>query len=138
MTDLVRKETLQKLSDGAFNCPKEFTLSMFSGKWKINMIYHMGKEGPYYFNEFQKLLPAASHKELAEKLKEMAADGLVQRREESDGRLKVSYSLTPLGETLLPIVNAMYDWGTKRLAQLQVSDVKFGLGEVKSSCRQQK
>ncbi|MTV82717.1 winged helix-turn-helix transcriptional regulator [Secundilactobacillus folii] len=131
MTDLVRKEVLQKLSDGAFNCPKELTLSMFSGKWKINMLYHMGKEGAYYFNEFQKLLPAASHKELAEKLKEMAADGLVSRHEETNGRLRVAYSLTPLRKTLLPIVNAMYDWGVNRLAELQVSDVKFGLGEVK-------
>ncbi|GAA3621671.1 winged helix-turn-helix transcriptional regulator [Secundilactobacillus similis] len=135
MTDLVRNEVLQKLADGAFNCPKEFTLSMFSGKWKINMIYHMGKEGAYYFNEFQKLLPAASHKELAEKLKELVADGLVVRTEEAGQRRKVSYALTPLGETLLPIVNAMYDWGTQRLAELKMQDVKFGLGQVKSTTK---
>lgn len=134
MTDLVRSEVQEKLINGVFNCPKEFTLSMFSGKWKINIIYHLGKEGAYYFSEIQRLLPAASHKELSEKLKELAADGLVDRKPVKDQRVKVSYSLTPLGETLLPIVNAMYDWGTKRLQELQLDgDVTFGLGEVKST-----
>lgn len=132
MTDLVRNEVQEKLINGVFNCPKEFTLSMFSGKWKINIIYHLGKEGAYYFSEIERLLPAASHKELSEKLKELAADGLVKRTEVKDQRIKVSYSLTPLGESLLPIVNAMYDWGTKRLREVKLDDkATFGLGEVK-------
>lgn len=82
--DLVRNEVQEKLINGVFNCPKEFTLSMFSGKWKINIIYHLGKEGAYYFSEIERLLPAASHKELSEKLKELAADGLVKRTEVKD------------------------------------------------------
>mgnify|MGYP001003016317 CR=1 FL=1 len=123
MTDQVREETLQKLVNGEFNCPKELTLSMFSGKWKVNIIYHLGQEGAYYYNELLTLLPQASHKMISEKLKELMADDLIERTEEDGGpRVKVSYSLTPLGKSLLPIINAMYDWGTARLKELQMND----------------
>ncbi|AMV63076.1 Transcriptional regulator, HxlR family [Pediococcus damnosus] len=131
MTDQLRKSVLKKLADGDYSCPKEFTLSMFSGKWKINIIYHLGQDGAYYFGELQKLLPTASHKMIAEKLKELVSDGIVSRQEISGPRIKVKYTLTNLGKSLLPIINAMYDWGTERIQQLQVAHVKFNLGEVK-------
>ncbi|MFT8917230.1 MAG: helix-turn-helix domain-containing protein [Oenococcus sp.] len=131
MTDLVRETVIEKLRDGEYNCPKELTLSMFSGKWKINMIYHLGHDGNYYFYELQKLLPRASHKEIAEKLKELVEDGIVDRHPEAGPRLKVSYSLTPLGISLLPIIDSMYAWGEKRLKELQLRHVVFGLGETK-------
>ena len=77
-------------------------------------------------------MPHASHKELAKKLKELVADGLLNRQEEDGGpRVKTAYSLTPLGESLLPIIDAMYDWGDQRLHELHLDNVKFGLGTVK-------
>lgn len=132
MTDSVRKLVMQRLNDGDFTCRKEFTLAMFSGKWKVNIIYHLGHDGSYYFYELQALLPHASHKELAKKLKELGEDGLITRRTEDAGpRVKVAYSLTPLGKSLLPIIDAMYDWGDQRLKALHMTNVSFGLGDVK-------
>ncbi|KRK47114.1 transcriptional regulator [Secundilactobacillus kimchicus] len=131
MTDTVRKDVQDKLARGLYNCPKELTLSMFNGKWKINILYHLGQEGRYYFGELQRLLPKASHKEIAEKLKELANDALVTRTVETGAPVKVAYALTPLGESLMPIINAMYDWGVNRLAQLQNQPVTFGLGQTK-------
>ncbi|WP_125583876.1 winged helix-turn-helix transcriptional regulator [Levilactobacillus cerevisiae] len=132
MTDSVRKLVQQRLRDGDYTCRKEFTLAMFNGKWKVNIIYHLGHEGTYYFYQLQDLLPHASHKELAKKLKELVADGLLNRQEEDGGpRVKTAYSLTPLGESLLPIIDAMYDWGDQRLHELHLDNVKFGLGTVK-------
>ncbi|KGH64591.1 HxlR family transcriptional regulator [Oenococcus oeni IOEB_C23] len=131
MTDPVRKKVLEKLLNGDYTCKKEFTLSMFSGKWKINIIYHLGHEGSYYFYELQKLLPHASHKEISEKLKELVEDGLINRQPEDGPRIKVAYSLTSLGRSLLPIIDEMYDWGEKRLQELQMKDINFGLGESK-------
>lgn len=131
MTDLVRKNVLRKLVNSDYNCQKEFTLAMFSGKWKINIIYHLGHEGSYYFYELQRLLPHASHKEISEKLKELTEDGLVNRKPEIGPRIKVAYSLTPLGESLLPIIDDMYDWGEKRLQTLCLKKLGFSLGEVK-------
>nr|WP_306421035.1 winged helix-turn-helix transcriptional regulator [Secundilactobacillus kimchicus] len=46
-------------------------------------------------------------------------------------RSRSPYALTPLGESLMPIINAMYDWGVNRLAQLQNQPVTFGLGQTK-------
>ncbi|WP_125589204.1 winged helix-turn-helix transcriptional regulator [Companilactobacillus jidongensis] len=132
MTDSVRNIVIQKLADGDYSCPKEFTLAMFSGKWKINIIYHLGHEGTYYFHEIQTLLPNASHKELAKKLKELISDGLINKNVENDGpHIKVAYSLTDLGKSLLPIINEMYDWGKNRLQEIHMENVKFGLGEIK-------
>ena len=45
--------------------------------------------------------------------------------------VKMAYSLTPLGESLLPIINSMYDWGEKRLG-LHMNNVPFNLGPVKN------
>ncbi|EJE97721.1 winged helix-turn-helix transcriptional regulator [Liquorilactobacillus mali] len=131
MTDLARKAVMKKLINGDYNCQKEFTLSMFSGKWKINIIYHLGHEGTYYFYQLQKLLPHASHKELSEKLKELVEDGLINRRPEAGPRIKVAYSLTNLGKSLLPIIDEMYVWGGKRLQELRMQNINFSLGEVK-------
>lgn len=122
---------MKKLINGDYNCQKEFTLSMFSGKWKINIIYHLGHEGTYYFYQLQKLLPHASHKELSEKLKELVEDGLINRRPEAGPRIKVAYSLTNLGKSLLPIIDEMYVWGGKRLQELRMQNINFSLGEVK-------
>ncbi|WP_125765425.1 winged helix-turn-helix transcriptional regulator [Levilactobacillus mulengensis] len=132
MTDTVRKLVRQRLKNGDYTCRKEFTLAMFSGKWKVNIIYHLGHEGTYYFYQLQTLLPNASHKELAKKLKELAADGLISREEEDGPRIKMAYSLTPLGESLLPIIDSMYDWGEKRLQELHMNNVPFNLGPVKN------
>lgn len=133
MTDLIRQDVLKKLEDGDYSCRKEFTLAMFSGKWKINLIYHLGHDGAYYFYELQRLLPQASHKELAKKLKELVADGLLDRQEETGPRTKTVYSLTPLGRSLLPIIDAMYAWGDQRLSELQLDKVTFSLGDPKKS-----
>lgn len=131
MTDSVREAVQEKLSNGIFNCPKELTLSMIGGKWKINILYHLGTDGPYYFYELQNLLPAASRKEITAKLKELFEDGLVNRKPLKTVPVKVQYSITPLGQSLMPIIDAMLKWGQKRLDELQLGNVEFGLGKVK-------
>ena len=65
------------------------------------------------------MLADATHKMLAQQLKELVADGLVTRREEiSNNRKAVYYSLTTTGESLMPIIEEMFTWGAKRLEKL--------------------
>ncbi|NVY96613.1 helix-turn-helix transcriptional regulator [Lactobacillus sp. DCY120] len=130
MTDELRKSVLEKLERQEYNCPKEITLAMINGKWKINLLYHLSHDGDYYFHEFQELLPQASHKELNLKLQELIADGLVTRTPESTRPVKVNYSITPLGQTLIPIIDQMYTWGSKRLKDLQLDATAFALGKT--------
>lgn len=121
MTDSTRQYAQDKLNKKDFDCAKEYTLAMFSGKYKIVILYHLFHDGTMRFNQIQRLLDDATHKMLAQQLKEMCADDLVRRSEKMvDNRKAVFYNLTETGISLIPIVDAMYAWGTERLKQLQV------------------
>lgn len=124
MTDVVRKDVLNRLESGDYSCSKELTLSMFSGKWKLVILYHLGVEGPYRFNEFRRLLPQITHKVLTNQLREMEEDGLINRKVEAETQIKVTYSITEVGKSLMPIVLAMYDWGEERIKVLQKENIK--------------
>lgn len=123
MTDSAREYAQAKLQKKDFDCAKEYTLSLFSGKYKIVIIYHLFHDGTLRFNQIQRLLDHATHKMLAQQLKELGEDGIVARREAiTHNRKAVYYSLTETGESLMPIVEAMFQWGTTRLATLQLKE----------------
>lgn len=119
MADTFRKEIQEKIKNGDYNCEKELTLSVISGKWKIVIIWHLGKEGTIRYNEFQRLLPKITPKMLSSQLKELMEDGIVVRKVHPEVPPRVEYSLTEVGKTLLPIVESMYDWGKKRLGEIK-------------------
>ncbi len=121
MTDVVRKDVKQRLENGDYSCAKELTLSMFSGKWKIVILFHLGTDGAYRFNQLMRLLPKASHKVLTNQLRELEEDQLIARKVITESQVKVKYEITPLGKTLMPIINEMYAWGNQRIEQLQVT-----------------
>ncbi|WP_449622419.1 winged helix-turn-helix transcriptional regulator [Robertmurraya sp. Marseille-Q9965] len=114
MEDL-RKEVKKKIRNGEFNCEKEFTLSLINGKWKITIIYYLGTNGKLRFSEIKKLFPKISHKVLTAQIRELEADGIVSRRVYPEVPPRVEYSLTELGESLMPIVLMMYEWGKKNI-----------------------
>lgn len=123
MTDTVRKYALDKIQQKDFNCAKEYTLSMFSGKYKIVILYQLHYDGKMRFVEIKKSLSNATHKVLSQQLKELGEDGLIDRQEGLvNNRKAVFYSLTTTGETLMPIIEMMFSWGTKRLEKLQIDD----------------
>ncbi|WEG14855.1 helix-turn-helix domain-containing protein [Pullulanibacillus sp. KACC 23026] len=117
MSDTLREDIKEKLLNGDFNCEKELTLSIISGKWKIVILWYLGTEGPLRFSDLQRLFPKISHKILSNQLHELMEDGIVHREVYPEVPPKVEYSLTELGMTLLPIIEMMYEWGKKRLAE---------------------
>ena len=117
--DNLRKEIKTKISKGEFNCEKELTLSIISGKWKIVILWHLGHEGTHRFSELQKLFEKISHKMLSSQLRELEEDGIVSRKVFPQVPPKVEYSLTELGETLIPIIDMMYEWGKKRMSEIK-------------------
>ena len=121
MSDL-RKEILDKINNGDFNCEKELTLSIISGKWKIVILWHLGRDGAHRFSELQRLFPKITHKMLTSQLKELIDDGIVHREVFPEVPPRVEYSITELGKTLLPIVEMMYEWGKKRIEDLKKSE----------------
>lgn len=117
--DNLRKEIKTKISKGEFNCEKELTLSIISGKWKVVILWHLGHEGTHRFSELQKLFEKISHKMLSSQLRELEEDGIVNRKVFPQVPPKVEYSLTELGETLIPIIDMMYEWGKKRMSEIK-------------------
>lgn len=100
MTDIVRKYAIEKIQKKDFSCAKEYTLSMFSGKYKIVIIYHLSHDGTMRFGEIQNLLDHATHKVLSQQLNELVEDGLVSRQEDLvKNRKAVFYSLTSTGQS---------------------------------------
>ena len=95
-----------------FDCPLEAALAMICGKYKILIVYFLINRTLRY-SELQKLLPQASPKMLAQQLKELERDGLIDRKLYPVVPPKTEYSLTALGRSLAPIILAIYQWGER-------------------------
>ena len=94
-------------------CPAEFTLAVIGGRWKVLILYQLF-QGVKRFSELQRALAGITQKMLTQQLREMERDGIVQRTVYPQVPPKVEYRLTPLGETLKPVVNAMCKWGLQQ------------------------
>ncbi len=94
-----------------FNCEKELTLSIIGGKWKMLILWHLGKEGTKRFGELKALIPEITQRMLVNQLRELEEDLIVQRVVYPVVPPKVEYSLTKEGESLMPILDNMYNWG---------------------------
>jgi DNA-binding HxlR family transcriptional regulator len=119
MAETLRKEIQEKIQNGDFNCEKELTLSVISGKWKVVILWHLGVMGPHRFSDLQRLFPKISHKMLTNQLRELIEDGIVHREVYPEVPPKVEYSMTELGMTILPIVQMMYEWGKMRMTEIK-------------------
>lgn len=107
----LREDIRRKIVNKEFNCEKELTLSVLGGKWKLVILWHLGFEGTHRFNEIRKLFKSISHRILSKQLKELEQDGLIHRKVYDSSPPKVEYSISERGKTILPIVQAMYEWG---------------------------
>jgi DNA-binding HxlR family transcriptional regulator len=94
-----------------FNCEKELTLSVIGGKWKMLILWHLGKEGTKRFNELKSLIPGITQRMLVNQLRELEEDLIIHREVYPVVPPKVEYSLTEKGESLMPILESMYEWG---------------------------
>ena len=92
------------------NCPAEFTLALIGGRWKIPIIFHL-LAGRQRFSELSRSLKGVTQKMLTQQLREMERNRLVERKIYAQVPPKVEYSLTVLGASLRPVVEAMCQWG---------------------------
>lgn len=98
------------------NCPVSHTLRLIGGKYKALLLWHLTGQ-TLRFNELHKLVPEATPKMLTQQLRELEEDGLILRTVYPVVPPKVEYSLTPLGQSLFPILEAMYRWGSERMTE---------------------
>lgn len=98
-------------------CPVATTLQLIGNKWKILIIRNLLVR-PWRFNELHKSLEGISQKVLTSNLREMEADGIIKREVFAEVPPRVEYSLSELGETMRPILDAMREWGESYKAGL--------------------
>ncbi len=91
-------------------CPVATAVSLIGGKWKLLILRNL-RMRPWRFNELQRDLDGISQKVLTDSLRQMADDGLVYRRDYREIPPKVEYGLTELGMQMLPIIDALADFG---------------------------
>ena len=91
-------------------CPVAMAVSLIGGKWKLLIIRNL-KERPWRFNELQRDIEGISQKVLTDSLRQMIDDGLVYRHDYQEIPPKVEYGLTELGKEMLPIIDALADFG---------------------------
>lgn len=99
------------------DCPAATTVQLIGSKWKLLILRNL-LQRPWRFNELRKDLEGISQKVLTASLRSMEEDGLIQRTVYDETPPHVEYALTPLGESMRPILKAMEEWGLAYQAQL--------------------
>lgn len=93
-----------------YNCPVDATISKIGGKYKAVILFHL-KHSTLRYSEIKKKIPAITDKMLAQQLRELESDELIIRTVYPVIPPKTEYSLSELGQTLAPILDAMCNWG---------------------------
>lgn len=96
-------------------CAVESTLKVIGGRWKLLILRELFR-GTKRFSELQRAINGISQRMLTQQLRGLESDGIVNRKIYPQVPPKVEYSLTPLGESLNPILNSMHKWGLKHSA----------------------
>lgn len=91
-------------------CPVETTLTLIGDKWKVLILRDL-LPGTKRFGELKKSIGNVSQKVLTSQLRDMEESGLITRKVYAEVPPRVEYSLTDLGQSLKPILDAMWNWG---------------------------
>jgi DNA-binding HxlR family transcriptional regulator len=97
-------------------CPVATTVQLIGNKWKLLIIREL-LTGARRFSEFLKTIPGISKKVLTDNLRALEEDDIVYREVFAEVPPKVVYTLSELGESLRPVLEAMKDWGMEYKAQ---------------------
>ncbi|WP_431125931.1 winged helix-turn-helix transcriptional regulator [Flagellimonas flava] len=100
-----------KFRGNDYPCCTSLTMGIIGGKWKTVILFHL-MNNKLRYNELRKSMPTVTERTLSLQLKALEEDGLIKRKVyTSKPPLKVEYSLTDFGKTLIPIVQSIADWG---------------------------
>ena len=99
-------------------CPVETTLTLISDKWKVLILRDL-LPGTKRFGELKKSIGHVSQKVLTAQLRQMEQSGLVNRKVYAGVPPKVEYSLTDVGYSLKPILDAMWTWGEEYQKEME-------------------
>lgn len=123
MTQIKENSTLNHNKElSALQCPVTYVMNKIGGHWKSIIIYQL-ITGPMRYSELRRAIPVITEKMLIQSLKQLEADHLITRKAEPVVPPFVTYCLSPAGEELIPLMNAMAAWAVQDSSRCQQSAV---------------
>ena len=111
------KQKSRHVSYDRVACPVEATLELIGGKWKGIVLYYL-LDGRLRFSELKRQIGCVTQRMLTKQLRELEADGLINRIVYAEVPPKVEYELTEEGKSLKPIIAALKKWGEAHALEL--------------------
>lgn len=115
-----------------YNCSIDAAMSVIEGRWKGTIICMLARDGTLRFSELQRMIGDITSRILSKQLKELESDGMVIRKVVPDSRVRVEYTLTEKGRSIIPVLMSLAEWGavhqcihviTKDMVTLPVDDL---------------
>lgn len=97
--------------ENRFNCAIDATMSVIEGRWKGTILCMLAINGPMRFSELQKSIGEITSRILTKQLKELEGDRMIRRNASTEGKIKVEYSLTDRGWSIIPVLKVIGEWG---------------------------
>jgi DNA-binding HxlR family transcriptional regulator len=104
------KQYIVKMNGKNYHCAMDITMDYIGGKWKTVVLWYL-IDKTLRFGELKKQIPDITEKMLSIQLKKLEDDGLIKRKVYAEVPLRVEYTLTEFGETLIPVLNGIAKWG---------------------------
>jgi DNA-binding HxlR family transcriptional regulator len=123
---MIRLEEKIKNYSIASDCPVRNVLDRIGDKWSILVISLLGESGTLRFNQLNHKIGNISQKMLTVTLKSLEADGLLTRKIYPEIPPRVEYTLTPLGESLLPALEKLTTWAFEKMPEILISRKAYG------------
>ncbi|MEU3963101.1 helix-turn-helix domain-containing protein [Streptomyces buecherae] len=98
-------------------CPARHLLDRISNKW-VSLVINALADGPRRYSELAHTLASVSQKMLTQTLRHLERDGLLNRTVTPSIPVRVDYALTPLGESLLPLMRAIKTWAEQHMDEV--------------------
>ena len=102
------------------DCPAERAVYFLGGKWKIRILFGLLRRKKMRFGEFKKSLKTITQQMLSKQLKELEADGIINRKVIQIMPPNVEYSLTEFGLSVMPILKSFSEWNKKNARTISV------------------
>jgi DNA-binding HxlR family transcriptional regulator len=102
-----------------YNCPVTHCMNLIGGKWKILIMYAVSKNCNR-FSKMQKAMPLISKQMLVTQLRELEDDKILERIIYAEIPPRVEYKLTDYGQSLMPVIGVLQEWGLNDLQKATV------------------
>lgn len=92
------------------NDPLSFAVTLIGGKWKLRVLWALSAKYGRRYGDIKRDIPEITDMMLSQSLRELTSDGLIKRTQFQEIPPRVEYTLTPLGASLLPVIENLRDW----------------------------